>query len=1332
MATDSLYIYVVAEQATSGTISYNDGSLVINRPFTLTTPGQIYQIAVWWADAELIGYNTGVTFQRFSDNEFVTRKSFHIQSTQDVAVYALNQAVTTSDAALIFPVPALGKEYYVMSYKADGRPSPTDNNYTPSEFCIVATQDSTIVQIYPTAPTIETGLTPRQILLNEGETWLCQSQFNYFNLNYDLSGTRIVATAPIAVFGGHQRATVPVEAKNTAISRDQLFEQLPPLSVWGQSYIITPLPNPSGATPIPGAYDLYRVVASEDGTTLRINGTLLSTLNRGQVFEAPLTAAALLQASKKVLVAILKRTHSDANQRLQNGDPFMMIVPPRAQYLNTYRFTNCQVNSNYFDQYLTVITANTNTAALRLDGNPITTTWNPIPNTCYVYAHIRTTSGAHTLQSPFRVGLYVYGYGSAVSYGYVGGMAFVPDVGDDALTAGPDQSLCVGDSVQLKATGKSIGFRWTRMGSSARFPCDTCGTIWVSPAQSTGYILSGIDSLGCYVIDTVQLYVNQIPEVTVDPDSAMCTDVPVVLRAVGQFQTATWSPPFGLSCTTCNNTVATPGKNMRYYVTVHNGPSPRCTDIDSVDIEYKYGISRAFPKGDTICRGDSVLLRLSYGGNLRWAPTAGLSCTTCDSVWAKPTSTTNYTIYADSADCTSQAQVRVTVVDPPTLSLPASITVCAGESRVLNAVSNASSVQWSPSRYLSTTTGTRVTITADSDVTYTIRASVGSNKCQAVQSLTVHVLPSPTVQLNVVDTTICSQDSVQLRAIVTNADKLEWQPSTGLSCTDCPDPIAKPSTDQLYTLKVSNSGGCDTSIQVQVRVRTIPSLTIATRNFEVCEGEAVQLQATSNQTVRWTQTLGFSCTDCPNPTVRIPSAGRYRSYCTASQGNGCSKIDSIEIVVNPFPMDSITVDNDTLCLTNGKARIQLLGGTPGTSYIWDQTPGLSCYDCVSPEARPTQTSTYRVRMRTDKGCEQERSVTIAVQPCSRKLLAQANNVGVLSACSSRELSVELQNDGEMPLSIDSVWKDSASGAEVFLDSSVVLPLTLEAAEKKSLKIRFIPTSSGAVWINLALRSNGTISGQDTIIYLRINGQAEQYPMDLVLREQTIAAGNTFLLPIELNSTAWSDIGITALDFRLRYKSVWMLYDNQVSMQKAAFDLGWRVSDDGEQRVGDESTVTFHLRGDSSLKSSGMLLTPRFKALLSVDQSFRAIADSIWLPDQQRCVSMRTQSEELVQFGCARNLRPIEAGKYNFELRALDPNPVHQDRLRCTYSLGFDCQAQIRLIDALGRVMHNVINEHQAAGDYAVDADLSHLAAGSYSCELRAGGLVFVKTFVIAR
>lgn len=52
----------------------------------------------------------------------------------------------------------------------------------------------------------------------------------------------------------------------------------------------------------------------------------------------------------------------------------------------------------------------------------------------------------------------------------------------------------------------------------------------------------------------------------------------------------------------------------------------------------------------------------------------------------------------------------------------------------------------------------------------------------------------------------------------TPLDTFIWTPATGLSCTDCPEPIATPYHTTTYTLHVVAPGGCATSDTVRVRV----------------------------------------------------------------------------------------------------------------------------------------------------------------------------------------------------------------------------------------------------------------------------------------------------------------------------------------------------------------------------------------------------------------------------------------------------------------------------------------------------------------------------------
>lgn len=64
-------------------------------------------------------------------------------------------------------------------------------------------------------------------------------------------------------------------------------------------------------------------------------------------------------------------------------------------------------------------------------------------------------------------------------------------------------------------------------------------------------------------------------------------------------------------------------------------------------------------------------------------------------------------------------------------------------------------------------------------------------------------------------------DSVALLAVVT-PDSLEvnyfWTPSAGLSCTDCPDPVASPDSSIIYTLTVLSDAGCEATADVRITV----------------------------------------------------------------------------------------------------------------------------------------------------------------------------------------------------------------------------------------------------------------------------------------------------------------------------------------------------------------------------------------------------------------------------------------------------------------------------------------------------------------------------------
>lgn len=438
-----LYIYIGADVPTSGTITLRDEfGNARTETFTISDPSVLYEFRTLFLPYELRGFNYhGLIDYQNMQNEKPANQSVHVVADQEVSVYALNQAQLNSEAFMVLPTDALGDDYVVMAYKSDTRLSGSLPNgvSTPSQFAVVATEDNTVVNITPSAVTMLSNRGERQsVLLNRGQSYLVQIDPRV-DPNGDLSGTLVSASKPVAVFGGHQRSTIPVELRDELDSRDCLVEQMNPIRTWGKSAYVIPLAVSPDEEPV--GTDLFRVVTAFDSTVVFVDGNEVGVINTGEVYEAPLTRAAHVTSSRPVMVAMFKKTSGRTlgNQEPRIGDPFMMLVPPAEQFMKQYRFINIQANEYdfiagrpiprdeiYLEQWLNVLIPTVGIPSLRLDGAPVTAQFQPIAGSPYSWAQIRMTDGVHAIEADTLFGIYVYGYGRAVSYGYIGGMAFRP------------------------------------------------------------------------------------------------------------------------------------------------------------------------------------------------------------------------------------------------------------------------------------------------------------------------------------------------------------------------------------------------------------------------------------------------------------------------------------------------------------------------------------------------------------------------------------------------------------------------------------------------------------------------------------------------------------------------------------------------------------------------------------------------------------------------------------------------------------------------------------------------------------------------------------------
>lgn len=324
----------------------------------------------------------------------------HVVANDEVTVYGLNRIVNTTDAFLGLPTDILGTEYLVMSHENGA-------SHNGTEFGVVATQNGTTVTITPTVTTSgRTAGVPYNINLNQGQTY---QLINLGLSGEDLTGTLITSTAPIGVFSGAQCANVP---SSNVFACDHLVEQMPPTSTWGKSFVTIPL-----ATRIGG--DTFRFLAQTNGTTVSVNGVNVAVLNRGQFHERLINGPARIVSSEPILVAQFSNGTTFDNV---TSDPFMMLIPPFEQFLADYTISTPA--SGFSINYVNIVAPTSAVGSVTLDGVVIPAgQFTPIPGTTFSGTQRPLALGSHHVSSPQPIGVFTYGFDSADSYGYPGGLA---------------------------------------------------------------------------------------------------------------------------------------------------------------------------------------------------------------------------------------------------------------------------------------------------------------------------------------------------------------------------------------------------------------------------------------------------------------------------------------------------------------------------------------------------------------------------------------------------------------------------------------------------------------------------------------------------------------------------------------------------------------------------------------------------------------------------------------------------------------------------------------------------------------------------------------------
>jgi gliding motility-associated-like protein len=222
-----------------------------------------------------------------------------------------------------------------------------------------------------------------------------------------------------------------------------------------------------------------------------------------------------------------------------------------------------------------------------------------------------------------------------------------------------------------------------------------------------------------------------------------------------------------------------------------------------------------------VCVGGSVTLTATGANTYVWAePDNSLSCTNCPDPIATPVATVTYVLTGSTAfGCTSSDSVTVKVITPGTISLSSAIdSICIGQHVQLIA-SGEAIYNWTPATGLNNPNISNPIASPDSTTTYQI---VGADykACFAdTQYVQVVVFNYPTIDAGPPVVTIAPGSTYQINATGSpDITTVTWTPSAGLSCTNCYDPVAKPTFTTTYTINATNNGGCSVSDSIELIV----------------------------------------------------------------------------------------------------------------------------------------------------------------------------------------------------------------------------------------------------------------------------------------------------------------------------------------------------------------------------------------------------------------------------------------------------------------------------------------------------------------------------------
>lgn len=184
---------------------------------------------------------------------------------------------------------------------------------------------------------------------------------------------------------------------------------------------------------------------------------------------------------------------------------------------------------------------------------------------------------------------------------------------------------------------------------------------------------------------------------------------------------------------------------------------------------------------------------------------------------ASGTYTVNMTATNPNGTSNASQTITVTVLTGPTAYAGVDTAACPGDTIQLSATGGGT-YSWSPPAAVINPTSANPLFVVTSSRTFIVTVT-DSNGCTDADTVIVTANASPSIWAGSDQTITVPGGTVQLGG--QGGVTYIWSPATGLSCTNCPDPIASPTVTTTYTCTGYSAAGCSRSDNVTVFVNLV-------------------------------------------------------------------------------------------------------------------------------------------------------------------------------------------------------------------------------------------------------------------------------------------------------------------------------------------------------------------------------------------------------------------------------------------------------------------------------------------------------------------------------